>query len=386
MANHPAGIELDQLPDQGEWDCIVIGAGPAGSSAAIQLGRRGYSVVLIDKKQFPRTKVCGGCLSGKAVAAIGKLGVSNILDDAIALESFVMGVAGRTVALNSHGGLALSRGQFDNRLKNEAVRHGVVFLPETNAHIGPVIANGRTVLVNRNGQTMNLQGKVVLVCTGLSNPDTNGAVPLEYQVDQGSRIGLTAIVNGNCGIKPGTIYMSVDKSGYLGMVRLEDGRTNMSACVKQDAIQGSGSPSSYAASLIKNMGFEPPADLHESRWMGTTKLTRRLTVAAGERVFALGDAAKYLEPFTGEGIGWAIESSIAVQPFVEQAISRWDESLIGGWDRELSRLLKHRQRTCYAMKYFASRPRLVGLAIPILKRMPVLSKPVMNAIHGKQNQ
>lgn len=386
MPNNLVGIELDQLPDQTEWDCIVVGAGPAGSSAAIQLGRRGYSVLLIDKKQFPRTKVCGGCLSGKAVAAIGKLAVSNVLDEAIALESFVMGVAGRKVRLDSHGGLALSRGQFDNRLKNEAVRHGVVFLPETSANIGQVIANGRTVLVNRNGHKMNLSAKVVLVCTGLSNPDTSGAVPLDYQIDQESRIGLTTIVDGNCGIEPGTIYMSVDKSGYLGMVRLEDGRTNMSACVKQDAIQRTGSPSSYAAGLIRNIGFEPPAELSESRWMGTPKLTRRLTVAAGERVFALGDAAKYLEPFTGEGIGWAIESSIAVQPFVEQAIGRWDESLIGAWDRELGRLLKRRQRTCYAMKLFASRPRLVGLAIPLLKRMPVLSKPVMNAIHGNQNQ
>ena len=42
-----------------DCDVAIVGAGPAGSSAAIALARRGYDVVLIDKQQFPREKLCG---------------------------------------------------------------------------------------------------------------------------------------------------------------------------------------------------------------------------------------------------------------------------------------------------------------------------------------
>jgi flavin-dependent dehydrogenase len=45
------------------WDVVVVGAGPAGAMAARELARRGAGVLLVDRAQFPRYKVCGGCLN-----------------------------------------------------------------------------------------------------------------------------------------------------------------------------------------------------------------------------------------------------------------------------------------------------------------------------------
>ena len=50
------------------WDVTVIGAGPAGTVAAIQLAARGMKTLLLDSKSFPRDKVCGGCLNQPAMA------------------------------------------------------------------------------------------------------------------------------------------------------------------------------------------------------------------------------------------------------------------------------------------------------------------------------
>ncbi len=55
--------QASQLP----WDVVIIGAGPAGSMAAIQLRKHGVSVLLADKSEHPRYKVCGCCLNGEAV-------------------------------------------------------------------------------------------------------------------------------------------------------------------------------------------------------------------------------------------------------------------------------------------------------------------------------
>ena len=384
MVNELAGVTLDDFPNRTDWDCIIIGAGPTGSSAAIQLARKGYRVLLIDKKRFPRTKVCGGCLSGKAVAAIKQLELTQVLDGAIPLDKFVLAAGGRQVSLHSHGGVGISRNQLDMRLIDQALQAGVTFLPESRATLGELKANARTVNVTRQGKQDYLNAQVVLVCTGLANPDQQQTVPLVQRIDEHSRIGLTTIVESNCPIERGTILMSVDASGYLGIARLEDGRVNLSACVRQSAVSGDGSPAEYAASHLRAMGWQSIPEIFDSQWMGTPKLTRQLKIPAGRRVFALGDAAKYLEPFTGEGIGWAIESAMALRPIVECAIDGWDDSFISLWDRRLSRLLKRRQRTCYAMKFFAGRSKLVGMTIPVLKRLPSLSKPVMNAIHGTQ--
>jgi len=49
------------------WDAIVLGAGPAGALAARQLGASGARVLLVDRKAFPRWKVCGACLNGQAL-------------------------------------------------------------------------------------------------------------------------------------------------------------------------------------------------------------------------------------------------------------------------------------------------------------------------------
>ena len=56
-------------------DVVVIGAGPAGTMTALLLARSGIRVTLVDRKTFPRSKVCGGCLNAQAVAALADAGV-----------------------------------------------------------------------------------------------------------------------------------------------------------------------------------------------------------------------------------------------------------------------------------------------------------------------
>jgi len=61
------------------WDCVVIGAGPSGCAFAISAVSAGVSVLLIDKSNFPRDKVCGCCLNERSVYFLNKLGVLNRL-------------------------------------------------------------------------------------------------------------------------------------------------------------------------------------------------------------------------------------------------------------------------------------------------------------------
>jgi flavin-dependent dehydrogenase len=102
---------------------------------------------------------------------------------------------------------------------------------------------------------------------------------------------------------------------------------------------------------------------------------------AGERWFAVGDAAGYVEPFTGEGMAWAIGSGVAVAPLVEAAARRWDESLTGEWERKYSRGVGRRQWACQAVAAGLRSPTLTRLAVRVLSAVPAMAAPVVRSLN-----
>src|SRR4051812_30088927 len=79
------------------WDAIVLGAGPSGTIVARQLAAAGARVLLVDKKLFPRGKVCGACLNGPALAELASVGLGGLVADlgGIALETLELAFSGR---------------------------------------------------------------------------------------------------------------------------------------------------------------------------------------------------------------------------------------------------------------------------------------------------
>jgi 2-polyprenyl-6-methoxyphenol hydroxylase-like FAD-dependent oxidoreductase len=75
---------------------VVVGAGPAGALAALGLARQGVPVLLVERRRFPRWKVCGACLSGQALAALEQAGQGPLLDQlgARPLRSVQLGLQG----------------------------------------------------------------------------------------------------------------------------------------------------------------------------------------------------------------------------------------------------------------------------------------------------
>jgi flavin-dependent dehydrogenase len=372
----------DDFPDV--WDAIVIGAGPAGSTAAIQLARAGQRVVLIDKAHFPRDKVCGCCLSGKALSMLDQLQLSEAYAPGIPLTSFVMGIHHRLRNFDVAGGVAISRSSLDFRLTQIAQSHGVKFLPGQFAKLGTSEDESQTVELKSESVNRSIKGKVVLVCTGLAHGTLQQTVPIQEHVETNSRVGLTAIIPYDQNFPAGMISMAYSEHGYLGITVLEDGRLNLSAAVKKSAIKQEHTPTKLAENILQVAGFTCPLHLSEAKWMGTQELTRHLQSYASRRVFILGDAANYVEPFTGQGMEWAIEAAILVQPFATQTIQAWHSDMILQWNQLYSRRLRRAQQTCKWITYLSQRPRLVSVTLNVINFIPFAKWFVVRAIHGNK--
>jgi flavin-dependent dehydrogenase len=95
----------------------------------------------------------------------------------------------------------------------------------------------------------------------------------------------------------------------------------------------------------------------------------------------VGDAAGYVEPFTGEGMAWAVMSAAALAPIVARAAHLWSDDLAREWEATHARVVGRRQRVCRVVSRVLRSPRLTGLAIRTLGAFPFLSRPVVAALN-----
>jgi flavin-dependent dehydrogenase len=133
--------------------------------------------------------------------------------------------------------------------------------------------------------------------------------------------------------------------------------------------------------VLSSVGWPVVPGIEELSWKGTPALTRRPAAVAGHRLFAVGDAAGYVEPFTGEGMAWAIASATAVAPMAMRAITAWHSDLVAEWQRTHARLLGHRQRVCRVVAHVLRWPTWTRLAVTALRVVPSLSQPLVFALN-----
>jgi menaquinone-9 beta-reductase len=350
-----------------------VGAGPAGAFAAHQLAAGGARVLLVDKKRFPRSKVCGACLGAQALDILQSAGLELLVarQGGIAIDELQLGFRGRSARLRLAGGAVLSRARLDAALVKAAADRGAQFLEETEADVADVRAGVRHIRLVNGGQTVETTARVVLVAAGFGRYSAASGAAARTAIMPGSRVGAGCQVSGpDDSYEAGTIYMAVGRGGYVGVVRVEDGSLNVAAAFEPAFVRRLGTPGNAAKEVLAEAGFAPIAALESARWQGTPALTRQSDPLAQDRLFLLGDAAGYVEPFTGEGIGWALASALAVAPLALQAIDQWDPRLVRSWSHVHRRLIGPRQNLCRAVAMVLRRPWLANLGFELCTRAP----------------
>ena len=280
------------------------------------------------------------------MAELAALGLRQDGLGGVPLTRVRLATAGRTTTLPMTGGMTLSRERLDATLLGLAVERGCHLLSETAAQsVTSSVQAARLTCrvgggaassdmfdarheVSAPGATVELTADAVVLATGLTE-----SVRIEHaggehaggehasgeraggehagssagrEVATANRIGVgTTLPPGESDLPPGELVMAVGEQGYCGLVRLEDGRLDIAAAVAPEAVAGR-APAAAVQAILASAGLaELP--LATAKLRGTPLLTHRHGCAEG-RLFRTGDAAGYVEPFTGEGIGWALTS------------------------------------------------------------------------------
>ncbi|MGO9108849.1 MAG: FAD-dependent monooxygenase [Thermoguttaceae bacterium] len=364
------------------WDVVVAGAGPAGSLAARVLAAEGATVLLVDKSAFPREKVCGSCLNGAALAALEIAGLADIPQRMGALELRNMRLcAGRYEAnLALPCGVSLSRRALDAALVRAAIASGAAFLPSTDATLEVTIGEVREIGLRSAGQEVKVQTRITLAADGLSGSFLKKTSGMEPIVARGAPLGVGAVVDGSDEYyKPGTIYMACTRDGYVGVVRLEDGRLDVASALDQGRMRGLGGAAAAVAGILRAAGF--PSLPITAPLRGTLPLSRRRPRVAAQGLFVLGDAAGYLEPFTGEGMAWAMQQALLLAPIAWDAIPGPTPRHAKAWQLQCERFFRQQRRYCRAAVWMRRNFNLGTLIVALLGWFPGLASPLVRAVN-----
>ncbi|HSN43238.1 MAG TPA: geranylgeranyl reductase family protein [Propionibacteriaceae bacterium] len=324
-----------------EADVIIVGAGPGGSTAATHLARRGLNVLLLEKSEFPREKVCGDGLTPRATRQLIRLGIDTSEENGWLRNKGLRIYGGRVepfempwpeLADFPNYGLVRPRADFDNILADHAVANGANLLTSanvtapviderTNRIVGVTTKDGRTfrapMVVAADGNSSRLS-----VGMGLIKRDDRPmgvAVRTYYNSPRHdddwleSWLELWDGVPGKSNLLPGYGWIFGMGDGTcnvgLGMLNTSSsfGKTDYKELLKR-----------WLDNTPEEWGFRDENRTMEVRGAALPMAFNRQP--AYTRGLALvGDAAGMVNPFNGEGIAYAMESGELVADAIAEA-------------------------------------------------------------------
>lgn len=289
------------------YDVAIIGAGPAGCTAALTLARAGRSVIVLEKRNFPRPKVCGGCLSGWAVRQLRELVGDRRLLPGTPGSQISFSIGGQHFRCQS-GGLTriVMRSELDDCLANLALDAGAEIRFGQQAGIA---RNGLKFAVTAGGEA--IEAETILLASGLSNLAPKAG--FKVRPFGSPMIGRQWLAPAkDVGVAPGAVEMHWLRGGYIG-VAAPGGADCIVALAMKSACLAGNDPLSVLKRLNPGAGIWDRIPItKESQVRGTAGfpfVPDRLALA---NVLLIGDAAGYSEPFSGTGIGMAIHSGISI--------------------------------------------------------------------------
>lgn len=375
--------------DGSSWDAIVIGAGPAGSVAAYRLASSGMRTLHIDRRRFPRTKVCGGYINGRSLRILERIGLGQVIGSLSGERISTLRVRsgrGPALTLTLPGSLAVSRSIFDAALAGAAAGAGATFLDGVSAEVaerptglaGPRVVN----LSSPDGSVCSVSGRVIVAADGLGHPALHRLPEFQCSVVSGSRIGAGTVIEDTASqFPPGVIHMAVGREGYVGLVRVGCGSLNIACAINPEFLRLCGGPAKGTEQILIKAGFPVPEQLTAAAWQGTVPLSRRTARPAGWRILLIGDATGYIEPFTGEGIAWALSDGASVSQFVHRGLADWTSRLEEDWTGAHHRLVVRHQWLCRTLAVALRSPALVHSWLGICSRFPSLASALIRRMN-----
>lgn len=335
-------------------ECVIIGGGVAGLSAANQLIDAGVSPLLIEAGKFPSHRICGEFLSYECLPILRQWNIP--ISNEISQCHFYKGSDRITFDFEEYSGTS-SRFILDNSLVNRAINKGVRVLSDTSVLSLTVPAKDTTYyeITLSNGQI--IRSRYLMIGTG--------RIPGMPGIREGRDFRYRGLKAHFAGVSPGkTIEMHTFPGGYLGLSTIDPVITNVACIIDMKYCKVGDNPASFLNQLLENLYLpdfrERMAASHMifPQWMsGQVPEFGIRNNPAWKNVFWIGDAAGSIPPISGQGLSIGITSGCMaadfylkgdVEGFKKAWLKRYQKRFF--FAKMLHRLMIHPQMSTVAFK------------------------------------
>lgn len=382
-----------------DYDVIVVGAGPAGCSAAAFIAKEGYDVLLVDKAFFPRDKTCGDAVNAPAFHVLERMGVMGLVDDTNPWKS-------EGVLVSAPNGLAMSsrnphvegqrdysyvypRKDFDNllfqftkKLSNVDVLQGF--------NVTGLLYDGQRVCGVKNKKGEAYCGKIIIGADGvhsvlakelslLNEAPKHRAFAMRAYFENVEGLGNFLELHYEQSILPGYawIFATGENTANIGagvgtrFTEVTDMKTMYYRFLENNP---------FATERLKNAKMVKGS--LKGAWIPFGSFPKR---RYKENVLLIGDAASFVDTLTGEGIYYALQSGEYAARAVCQGLASNDVDDAGRTYERLWRADFKRKEFSYGytLQYFLSKPRLVDFIIGRAARKPKVAETLSGVIVHK---
>ena len=367
------------------YDIIIIGGGLGGLVASIQLAKKNFNVLLIEKYAYPFHKVCGEYISNEVKPFLTSLGLDLSAAGASNIKRFQLSaVNGKTIETDlDMGGFGISRYQIDNNLYEIAKRMGVAFA--LNTTVEDVQQIDDTFFVETNIH-QTFEAKVVIGAYG-KRAKLDKVLYREFPAQNDAFVGVKYHIKYD--FPKDLIALHNFDGGYCGISAIEDYKYCLCYLSNRNNIKQSGGVAEMEQDfMVKNPFLKDiftNAEFIYERPLVINEIIFTKKSAVHKHLLMIGDTAGLITPLAGNGMSIAIRAGVMVSDLIEKFLKNeinrtiMEDIYTAEWnDNFRNRLWRGRQ----LQKLFGSE-RYSNLAVSALRAFPFLLRPIISQTHGK---
>jgi flavin-dependent dehydrogenase len=371
------------------YDVLIIGGGIAGLAAATLFAKDGYRVIVFEKDQYPRHKVCGEYISRESLPFLTQIGL-DVLDQPLPQVNQLLLTTSSGARLQAGlplGGIGLSRYAFDAALARSAERAGA--LVRTQTKVTGVERSGDSFIVQTSSGAVS--GRLVLGSWGKKSN-------LDVQLQRPFLRKTHPVLDGWVGIKhhirydahpENQIALHTFPGGYCGISQVEDDRCCLCYLVQGERLRQAGNriPELEATVLNRNPHLRriwEQAQFLFPKPLAISGISFQRRAAVEDGVLCLGDAAGLIPPLSGNGMSMALHSALLAfeqgSPFLAGLTPReaMEQAFTQAWNRQF----RSRMQMGRLLQGRFSHEGLLEPVIGLLNTLPFLKRMMIQRTHG----
>ena len=368
------------------FDVIIVGGGLAGLTSAIHLSSRKKRVLLIEKNEYPKHKVCGEYISNEVLPYLNSLGINPINEGAKQITKVHISTTKSNLIKGELplGGFGMSRYFLDNLLVKKAHLNGVQILKDTVDSIH-FKKDSFTITTKSSGV---FQSKITIGAFG-KRSSLDQKMKRKFIQKKSPYLAVKIHVKGV--FPENLVALHNFKGGYCGVSKVENNAINVCYITEYRSFKKHKNITDFQEQVVfKNKHlrkiFKESSPVFEKP-LTISQVSFQTKNPVEDHIIMCGDTAGMIHPLCGNGMGMAISSarlaSVRILQFLNGEI-KTREGLEKQYLRDWNKEFKIRLKTGHFIAWLFRNQTISQIAYSILKRIPSLLPKMIKFTHGKQ--